>query len=408
MIFQISHHSKIIDAQIDLPYSKSISNRALIIQAICQNSFKISQLSKSTDSQELLTALNQKDNHIKIGDGGTTIRFLTAYLATTNGTFYLSGSPRLNQRPIKDLVDALTDLGANIQYLKNDGFPPLKIIGKKLKGGEVSIQADISSQFISALLLIAPTLKEGLVINLKGQVLSRPYIQMTLDLMHYFGIQNSYHSNCIIIKPQQYLAKDLKVEADWSALAFLLECMVLSKNAKLRVNGLWQNSWQGDIKVLELFQALGIKSKFINNQLELIKTSIPTQNNFDLNLKDYPDLAQAYICTLSGLSKTATIEGLENLKYKESHRLKALQEELSKIGQKCKFSQSDFRLLMSQIKRPQERFDPHNDHRMAMCLAPLALINDVSMNEPYVVEKSYPTYWDDLKKLGFTISVLTD
>jgi len=240
-----------------------------------------------------------------------------------------------------------------------------------------------------------------------GKVLSKPYIQMTLDLMQYFGIHYQFQSNCISVNAQPYHAKNLRVEADWSALAFLMECMALSKQAKLIVSGLHENSWQGDSKVIELFKPLGIKSHFKNNQLELIKTTLPDQKHYDVNLNDNPDLAQAYCCTLAGLSKTASIDGLENLKYKESHRLMALHKELSKIGQKCRYSESNFSLLTSQLHKPNEVFDTHNDHRMAMCLAPLALVNDVIIKNVEVVEKSYPGYWKDLQKLGFTISALT-
>lgn len=408
MNYHISHKTKKINAEINLPKSKSLSNRALIIKALCANEFKIIDLSNSDDTLLLSKALSSDSKNIDVGESGTAFRFLTAYLANKKGEFTLNGSKRMQERPIKALVNALRDLGADIKYLEKDGYPPLKITGNTIEGGKVEIDASISSQFISALLLIAPTLKNGLEISLTGEVLSTPYISMTLKMMAFFGVKSHWEGTTISIKKQPYIPKDIKVESDWSALAFLLEIMVLSKKGELKINGLFENSWQGDSEVLEIFKPLGVKSEFQNSSLILSKfEAIDNSRKFDLNLKDYPDLAQAYSCSLSGLNKTATIKGLKNLKYKESHRLSALKNELQKFNQNSEYTDSEFILHDSKITAPNKSLDTHNDHRMAMCLAPLGLLFDIKINDIEVVSKSYPSFWEDLEKMGFTVSALS-
>ena len=406
MDYRISHASKKIDAEINLPFSKSISNRALIIKALCHSSFEINQLSKSSDTLSLQNALQNTSGTIDIGDAGTSMRFLTAYAATKKGTTILTGSDRMQLRPIKELVTALQTLGAEIEYLGNEGYPPLKIKGNKLIGGEVSLSANISSQYISALLLIAPILEKGLIITIENEILSRPYIQMTLDMMKYFGVHSSWKNGKIIIKPQNYTPKNLTVEADWSALAFILEVIALSDSAKVIVNGLSKDSWQGDIYVLELFKKLRLRFEFKQKKLHIVKEETITENNFDTNLLDTPDLAQAYCCTLSGLSKSVEITGLNNLKLKESHRLKALQSELKKIGQRSEYNENSIKLYASELHPPTSIFESHKDHRMAMCLAPLAMLFDITIKDIEVVNKSYPQFWEDIQSLGFIISPL--
>jgi 3-phosphoshikimate 1-carboxyvinyltransferase len=404
MNYTISHPNKIIQAEINLPPSKSISNRALIIQALCQANINLFNLSQSSDTTSLIKALGNTSKTIDIGDAGTSMRFLTAYLSQRKGHFILTGSERMKERPIRELVHSLNSLGADIKYLEKEGYPPLKIKGKTLIGGEVSLSANISSQYISALLLIAPTLEKGLIITIENEILSRPYIQMTLEMMSYFGINSSWKNNKIIVKPQAYKPKSLIVEADWSALAFILEVIALSDSAKVIVNGLSDDSWQGDNYALELFKKLGLNSEFINKKLHLVKKEIKRENNFDANLLDTPDLAQAYCSTLSGLSLSAEITGLNNLKLKESHRLKALQSELNKIGQDSKYNEDSLKLYASELHPPTAIFESHKDHRMAMCIAPLAVLFDVTIKDIEVVNKSYPHFWEDMKKMGFTIS----
>mgnify|MGYP001287119908 CR=1 FL=1 len=407
MDFLISHTSKSINADLILPPSKSISNRALIIQALCQSKPKLLNLSKSSDTQSLVQALQPTSKTIDIGDAGTSMRFITAYLSQQEGSYILTGSDRMKERPIGHLVEALNSIGADINYLEKDGFPPLAINGKALEGGKVDIFTSVSSQFVSALLLIAPTLKKGLSLSLKGELLSKPYIKMTLDMMRYFGIQSSWTNNTIQVEPQNYVSKDLKVESDWSALAFILQAMSIAKSAQVSISGLSKDSWQGDSYVLNLFEKFGLQYEFKDEKLYLKKLNKGLNGNYNVNLIDTSDLAQAYCCTLSALSKSAKIKGLNNLKLKESHRLKALHMELNKIGQNNRYSEGNIQLESSVLHTPTESFDSHNDHRMAMCLAPFALLFDIKIKNIEVVNKSYPSYWEDLKKMGFTISPLT-
>ena len=407
MDFLISHTSKSINADLILPPSKSISNRALIIQALCQSKPKLLNLSKSSDTQSLVQALQPTSKTIDIGDAGTSMRFITAYLSQLEGSYILTGSDRMKERPIGHLVEALNSIGADINYLEKDGFPPLAINGKALEGGKVDIFTSVSSQFVSALLLIAPTLKNGLSLSLKGELLSKPYIKMTLDIMRHFGIQSSWTNNTIKIKAQHYKNNDLNIEADWSALAFILQSVSIAKSAQVSITGLSKDSWQGDSYALSLFEKFGIQHEFKDNKLYIKKFNKILNDDYNVNLIDSPDLAQAYCCTLSALSKSAKIKGLNNLKLKESHRLKALHVELNKIGQHSRYSENTIQLESCVLHTPTESFDTHNDHRMAMCIAPFALLFNIKLKNIEVVNKSYPSYWEDLKKMGFTISPLT-
>ena len=404
----ISHASKSINADLILPPSKSISNRAIIIQALCKSKLTLFNLSQSSDTQSLVQALQTTSKTIDIGDAGTSMRFLTAYLSQQKGSYILTGSDRMKERPIGHLVEALNSIGADINYLEKDGFPPLAINGKALEGGKLDISTSVSSQYVSALLLIAPTLQKGLSLSLKGKLLSKPYIKMTLDIMKYFGIQSTWIKNTIKVESQKYIAKDLKVESDWSALAFILQIISIAKSAQVSISGLSKNSWQGDSYVLSLFKNFGIQYEFKNEKLFLSNNKDLLNGNFNVNLIDTPDLAQAYCCSLSALSKTAKIKGLNNLKYKESHRLKALHLEFNKIGQLSRYYEDTMELEASILHAPTESFNSHNDHRMAMCLAPFALLFDIKIKNVEVVNKSYPSYWNDLKKMGFIICPVTD
>ena len=303
MDFLISHTSKSINADLILPPSKSISNRALIIQALCQSKPKLLNLSKSSDTQSLVQALQTTSKTIDIGDAGTSMRFITAYLSQQEGSYILTGSDRMKERPIGHLVEALNSIGADINYLEKDGFPPLAINGKALEGGKVDISTSVSSQFVSALLLIAPTLKKGLSLSLKDELLSKPYIKMTLDIMRYFGIQSTWTNNTIQVEPQNYVSKDLKVESDWSALAFILQAMSIAKSAQVSISGLSKDSWQGDSYVLNLFEKFGLQYEFKDDKLYLKKLNKDLNGDYNVNLIDTPDLAQAYCCTLISIIK---------------------------------------------------------------------------------------------------------
>ena len=305
MDFLISHTSKSINTDLVLPPSKSISNRALIIQALCQSKPKLLNLSQSSDTQSLIKALQANSKTIDIGDAGTSMRFLTAYLSQQKGSYILTGSDRMNERPIGHLVEALNSIGADINYLEKDGFPPLAINGKAVEGGKVDVSTSVSSQFVSALLLIAPTLKKGLSLSLKGELLSKSYIKMTLNIMRYFGIQSSWTNNTIQVEPQNYRPRDLKVESDWSALAFILQGMSIAKSAQVSISGLSKDSWQGDSYVLNLFEKFGLQHEFKDDKLYLKKFNKDLNRDYNVNLIDTPDLAQAYCCTLSAFSKSA-------------------------------------------------------------------------------------------------------
>ena len=399
-MYRLSHPNNILVGSISLPFSKSISNRVLIIQQLCNEPFQINNLSHAQDTKVLINALNSDRNEIDVEDAGTALRFLTAFLACKEGKSYeLGGSKQLQRRPIWPLVSALQKLGADIK-LTNKQIP-LKINGKKLKGGIVELDTSVSSQFISALLLIAPTLEKGLKIHLLNDVVSKPYIIMTLKLMEYFGISYTMHKKTIEIKPQQYVAKDFEVEADWSALAFWAEMVCLSSQSNLIFEGLHKNSIQGDALLLKHFEKLGLEHYWKNKQLLLSKKKDCSIK--EINLLNTPDLAQAILCTSAVLNNKIRVCGLQTLIHKETNRLKALKIELKKCGTHCHIDHKSISIKKSNFEVNSPIFDTYNDHRMAMSFAPFALINEISIKNPEVVQKSYPNFWKELKKVGFKI-----
>lgn len=404
----ISSPLKALNCSIQLPASKSISNRALIIQHLCPAAFSIHNLSKADDTQLLHEALQQikkNEQKINLGHAGTSLRFMLALLAGTSGTWQLSGSPRLHQRPIKDLVEALLNLGADIQYHDKDGFPPLTINGKKLKGGKLAIDSSVSSQFISALLLIAPSLENGLEIELLGPQISFPYIQMTLDMMEYFGVSHQWLStNTIVVKSQAYQAKNLVVESDWSAASYWYLSAALSTNAQIFLPNLCAKSWQGDKITSILMQNFNIKSSFDDEGVLIEKKTKTEIKSFQFDFSNCPDLAQTFACLAAGVKIDADLYGLQTLPGKESNRILALYNELSKINVKA---ESDFKSSLH-IKQSSIHssvpVSTYHDHRMAMAFAPLALCTGkISIENPQVVSKSYPGFWNDLSSAGFQI-----
>ena len=389
MNYKIAHPTKVVECEIDLPGSKSISNRLLIIQALCKQKFVITNLSNSEDTKALQKALTDNVTTIDVGAAGTSFRFLTAYLSTLVGNrFILTGSNRMKERPIKELVDALLELGVEIKYLEKSGFPPLAILGTDIIEKKVSIDGKISSQFISAILLIAPTLRNGIELKISGEIVSKPYIIMTLKLMEEFGIYHTWQENTIEIKPQKYSAKDYNIEADWSAASFWYEIAALSSNCNIALNGLTENSIQGDRKVMELFRNLGVQTKFENGSIILTKTE-KNDISKEINLINTPDLYQPLKCTLFAKNLTTKFLGLQTLKNKETDRIKAVEKELLKLNK-------------------TKTITTYKDHRMAMSFAPLCLKYDtLQIKDVAVVEKSYPNFWNDLKKGGFIITPLT-
>ena len=389
MNYKISHPTRIIECEINLPASKSISNRLLIIQALSKDNFRINNLSNSDDTVYLKEALKNKSRNIFSGAGGTTFRFLLSYLATKTGEeVILNGTNRIKERPIKELINVLRTLGADIDCLGGGYLPPLRIKGKNIIGGKVSIDGDISSQFISSLLMIAPTLKEGLRLKIKGEIVSKSYIQMTLKIMKEYGITYSWKGNVIKISPQKYLPKKFDVESDWSAASFWFEIAALSDKCRIILNGIYKNSLQGDSNVINLFSYLGVIADFRDNSVILRKEE--DVNNIDkIDLINTPDLYQPLRCTSFALNKNIKFTGIHTLKNKETDRILSLKSELKKIN-------------ISNI------FKTYNDHRMAMSLAPLSLkFGPLQINNVEVVSKSYPNYWKDLKKGGFIINPST-
>ena len=389
MNYKVSHPTKKIFCEIDLPASKSISNRLLIISALCLNKFKIQNLSDSQDTMSLKNAIDSNNRTLDVGAAGTSFRFLTAFLSTLDGLEYiLTGSERMKERPIKELVDSLRKLGAEIEYLGKENFPPLKITGKNLTGGKIQIDGSISSQFISALLLIAPNLKNGIELEIVGGIVSKPYIKMTLSLMKYFGVNYDWEDNIIYVKSQKYIAKDYKVESDWSSASFWYQIASLSENCNIKIRGLDKKSIQGDMRLIDLFNRLGVNSEFIRNNLILTKN-----NNLNvpklIDLIDTPDLYQPLRCTIFGLRKSSKFIGLFTLKDKETDRVRSLDKELKKI-------------------KNSKIINTYQDHRMAMCFAPLSIVfGELQINNVEVVNKSYQKFWEDLELAGFKITPLT-
>ena len=407
MNYQISHPNGIIDGEITIPASKSISNRVLIIRELCKQKFQITNLSDSNDTKVLDHALKHNLNEVNIADSGSAMRFLTALLAIKkNKSTIINGTAYMEKRPIGILVDGLIKLGAEIQYLKKPGFPPLKINGRNLMGGEIDIDAQISSQFISALLLIAPILKKGLILNLKNCIVSKPYINITLELMNRFGIQYSWIKDQITISPQKYMARDIQIEQDWSAVSFWCEIATLAKKINLKLNNLSLKSIQGDRKGIKLFQSINFEK--YESGLH-IKQDNYIEYKEVINCIEFPDLSIPLIITTSIMQKRSVFKGLETLIIKESNRIEALKKEMSKYGVCLEEKDNQIFIRSDKLSPPNKIFNTYNDHRIAMSIAPLALkFPYIIINNIDVVKKSYPNFWNDLEKVGFIISPLTD
>jgi len=399
MKLNLTGNASDIEGEINISGSKSESNRLLILQALYPS---IKNLSDSDDTVVLKKALNSDASEIDIHHAGTAMRFLTAFFAIQeNRTTILTGSPRMQERPIKILVNALRDLGAEIEYLKNDGFPPIKISGKKLEKNEVSLEANVSSQYISALSLIAPVLPFGLKINLKGKLTSQPYLKMTLKLLEDLGVEVKFEKSVIEIKPlKSILSKSFTVESDWSSASYFFSIIALSENGKIQLNSFKKESLQGDSELVSLFKNLGVKAEFSKNYLVLQKEeNFNFPETFKTNLSKTPDLAQTLAVTCFGLKIPCQLTGLHTLKIKETDRLVALKSELEKLGASVEITENSLSLKPNQKINPGISIKTYNDHRMAMAFAPLALKTEISIENPEVVSKSYPGFWEDLGKL---------
>lgn len=398
---------KIPEVSIALPSSKSESNRALIIQALCKEKIYLSNLSPARDTQTMIRLLTSTDEILNVLDAGTTMRFLTAYLTITNQQRTLMGTERMHNRPIGILVDALRSLGAEIDYLDKDGFPPMLIKGLSQQNrNAIQIRGDISSQYISALLMIAPILPQGLTIELTGKVGSRPYIEMTLNLMKHFGVEYLFENNVIKIEHQVYKSNHYKIESDWSAASYWYSFAALAESSDISLMGLRKDSFQGDISIAGMMHVLGVASVFEEGGVRLV--SVPHRlGDFHFDFTDCPDLAQtiAVICAAKEIS--IKMSGLESLRIKETDRIAALQNELAKIDARLHEIEDGVWRLTPGYKsywlRKELEIETYEDHRMAMAFAPLCTLANVRIKEPSVVKKSYPGFWDDLRKVGIKI-----
>ena len=408
MIYQVSTKNKTIQGSIKLPASKSISNRALIINALSYSPYPIRNLSNSDDTKVLKAALFSNTNKFDIGHAGTAMRFLTAFLAKVVGEWEITGSERMQQRPIKILVDALTQLGAKIEYLKNDGYPPLKIFGSHLKGQTIELDGSISSQYITALLLIAPTIENGLNLKLNGDVTSKSYIKLTLELMAQFGIRYSWKGNTIVVPEQNYFPIDFTCEADWSGASYWYEIMALVDQGEIFLENLKLESLQGDADITKWFEPFGVNSAQKDNGVLLTKTKNNHPQRLELDFIENPDVAQTMACLCMAKAIPFHFTGLKTLKIKETDRIAALQDELAKFGAQL-YEPAEGELawdgkLDMEMKDELPMINTYHDHRMALAFAPMALADlKMQIEDPMVVTKSYPGFWNDLKKIGFTV-----
>ena len=414
---RITKADKTAKGEIKLGGSKSISNRVLIIQALCDESFQISNLSDSDDTKTLQSLLSSDSYELDAHHAGTTFRFLTSLLATREGENILTGSERMQERPIKALSDALIKMGADISYVNNEGYPPIKIGTPKRKlDSKISVSADISSQYLSSLLLVAPTLPEGLELTMIGDLVSRPYLEMTLKIMEHFGVSHTWIDETITIIPQRYIAKDFFVEADWSAASYYYIIAAFANEVDITLSGLQKESLQGDSAIAEIGNSFGLQTEYIDNSIRITKSGNAAEEFFEYDFIKCPDIAQSVSTMAAGTGVSTLFTGLKTLRIKETDRIAALQTELAKVHVylsklPAKFSKkADSEYYMQEGNIDGDEMPPtfatYKDHRMAMAFGPLAQLFPIEVEEHMVVTKSYPGYWEDLKRLGFEIASL--
>ena len=412
--YTISKSDRHIRGRIQLDGSKSISNRVLIIRALCEDYFEIRHLSTSKDTQLMQQLLDSRSDVLDAGAAGTTFRFLTAYLATRPGSHILTGTERMKQRPVGVLVEALKKLGANIEYLEKEGYPPLRISQSEKLGAvpTLTVPASTSSQYLSALLMIAPVLPSGLELRLEGKLVSRPYLEMTLRVMEYFGVRHTWEGDTIRVPAQKYQHRSFTVEADWSAASYYYAMAAFSERCDLELYGLFRESWQGDAVLCKMMEKFGVETIFCQDRICLSK--LPgVKTFFEWDFLPCPDLAQTLAVVCGGLGVHGLFTGLETLRIKETDRIAALQNELAKVhvflsklpSGSSKNTDSEVFIIEGKAEvKGEPVFQTYEDHRMAMAFTPLAMLGDVKIEHPGVVEKSYPAFWDDIRELGFSIS----
>jgi 3-phosphoshikimate 1-carboxyvinyltransferase len=403
----VSHPTKVVRGVIHLPASKSISNRLLLMKAVAGfDDLEIHNLSNARDTQILQGILNNlhSNNKIDVHDAGTVMRFLTAYTSCVEGEWILTGSERMQQRPIGALVNVLRNMGADIEYVENENYPPLKIRGKKLKGGKIEIDGSVSSQFISALLMVSPLYAEPLKLQIKNELVSTPYVDMTLKLMREWGVDYTWDKNIISIgnKPYQKPKASVFVESDWSAASYFYSILCLAKEGEIVLPHLFKNSMQGDSVCVSLFEQLGISTEFADNSIVLKKTNL-SEDVFTYNFISCPDIAQTLAVCCSAKNIKASLQGLQTLFIKETDRISAIKKELEKFNVEVIATKNSIE-IKPEFKTQKQKIDTYEDHRMAMSFAPLALCCDeIEIESPRVVEKSFPHFWDELQRIGFTV-----
>jgi 3-phosphoshikimate 1-carboxyvinyltransferase len=407
MSYLLTYNSEPFHQRITLSGSKSESNRALIIRHLCGENFHIENLSNADDTRVLQDILANIHNETSfdVGHAGTAMRFLTALFSVTEGERILKGSERMHQRPIKLLVDALRSIGANISYLEKDGYPPLKIQGKPLQGGEISIRGDVSSQYLSALVMIAPYLENGLTLNIISEFTSKPYLQMTLNMMRYFGAEVEEQEQTIRVKKGNYFAKNYVVESDWSSASYWYGALAFAKNSTLELIGLkHENSMQPDAIVKELYEAFGVKTTPIKGGVQLSKYAVELPQKVTIDFSNFPDIAQTLACSFVGFQTRGVFTGLHTLRIKETDRIEALKNELQKVGATVSSTSDSLSITeFNKATHPAE-ISTYDDHRMAMAFAIMVFVyGKIIIQNPEVVTKSYPNFWNDLKLLGVDI-----
>ena len=393
-----------LQSAISITGSKSETNRLLLLQALFPN-ITLANTSNSDDSEVMQKALKGNEEIVDIHHAGTAMRFLTAYFAVNEGReVVLTGSPRMKERPIKVLVEALQQLGAQISYENEEGYPPIRIKGKKITANKVNIPANVSSQYISALLLIAPKLENGIEITLVGEITSIPYIKMTLALLNDLNIQTSFEGNTIKVYPKQEVeSKVMTVESDWSSASYFFSLAALSNEASISLSSYKETSLQGDSALVDIYAKMGVETHFEENKMTLVKQANFELKTLNLDLNNTPDIAQTIVVTCLGLGIGCHLTGLHTLKIKETDRLEALRIELTKLGANISVTNDSLTLIATKDINPNIKIVTYNDHRMAMAFAPLALKAPIIIENAEVVSKSYPDFWEDLKILGFRI-----
>jgi 3-phosphoshikimate 1-carboxyvinyltransferase len=405
-VYQISKEGKNLHGNINISGSKSESNRLLTLRAYT-SFFNINNLSDSDDTKTMISSLKSDKEEINIGHAGTAMRFLASYYSSIlNSSKILTGSSRMKERPILILVEALNNLGADIEYIDKKGYPPIKINGKLIYGNEIALPADVSSQYISSLMMLGVSINQGLKIKLSTKITSLPYIYMTKKIIERIG-------GIVDIKPDEIIIKQLVsnkipdqiVESDWSSASYFYSLVALSDSSYITLSSFFNNSIQGDSRIVDIYKQFGVETKFLNDKIYLKKNNIDLPDSISINLRDNPDLAQTIVVTCLGLGVNCKLEGLHTLKLKETDRLLALKREIEKFEVDCvTISNQSITLKNNSKLKSGVSINTYDDHRMAMSFAPLSMINPIIIINPEVVSKSYLNFWNDLESLGFKIS----